>query len=606
VTGALMKIYHGPGMIADKADAPIVPVRIEGAELTPFSHLAGKIRLRWFPKIRLTILEPRRIDVPAELRGRKRREAIGRRLYDVMTDMMFETSAAHESLFEAVLGARRRYGGSLVAVEDPTPTRITYDRLVLGSLVLGRRLAKLTAPDEPVGMMLPTSAGAAVAFFALQAFGRVPAMLNFTSGADTIASCCAAARVRTVLTSRRFVELAKLGPLAEALGARVELVYLEDVRERLHLGDKLYGLVASRFARRVHRKHRGAPERPAAVLFTSGSEGLPKGVALSHANFLSNCRQLAARVDFSPSDLVLNALPVFHSFGLTGGLVLPLVSGVRTMLYPSPLHYRIVPEVAYNSNATIMFGTDTFLAGYARTANPYDFYSIRYVFAGAERVRPETRQAWMEKFGVRILEGYGATETSPVIAVNTPMHFRAGTVGRFLPDIAHVLDPVEGLERGGRLRVRGPNVMLGYLKADRPGEIQPPEDGWYDTGDLVDVDEEGYVTILGRAKRFAKIAGEMVSLTAIEALAAEAWPEAQHAVLAVADARRGERLLLATTEPGADRAALLALARAKGVPELWVPRTIVALNKLPLLGTGKIDYPAVTRLVEERTPEEVG
>jgi len=285
-------------------------------------------------------------------------------------------------------------------------------------------------------------------------------------------------------------------------------------------------------------------------------------------------------------------------------LLLPALAGVKTFLYPTPLHYRIIPELIYDTNATIMFGTDTFLAGYARTANAYDFYSLRYVFAGAERVRPETRAAWMERFGLRLLEGYGATETSPVIAVNTPMHFRAGTVGRLLPGIAYALDPVPGLERGGRLRVHGPNVMLGYLRADRPGEIEAPEEGWYDTGDLVDIDEEGYVTILGRAKRFAKIAGEMVSLAAIEALAAELWPEAQHAVLAVPDPRRGEQLLLATTEPHADRAALLARAKAKGVPELWLPRTIIAVESIPLLGTGKIDYPAVTRLVEERAPAE--
>jgi len=211
----------------------------------------------------------------------------------------------------------------------------------------------------------------------------------------------------------------------------VELVWLEDVRAKLGLADKLYGAIALRFAGALHRRLGVSASDPAAVLFTSGSEGVPKGVALSHANLLANRRQIAARVDFSPADLALNALPMFHSFGLTGGFLLPLLSGVRVFLYPSPLHYRIVPEIAYATGATILFGTDTFLAGYARRANPYDFYALRYVFAGAEPVREETRKLWSERFGKRILEGYGVTECSPVIAVNTPMHYRAGTVGRF-------------------------------------------------------------------------------------------------------------------------------------------------------------------------------
>ena len=275
------------------------------------------------------------------------------------------------------------------------------------------------------------------------------------------------------------------------------------------------------------------PDEPAVVLFTSGSEGMPKGVALSHANVLANREQVAARIDFSSQDMILNALPLFHSFGLTTGTLLPLLSGMRTFFYPSPLHYRIVPEIAYDVNATLLFGTNTFLAGYARFAHPYDFYSVRYAFAGAEKLKDETRRVWTDKFGVQVFEGYGTTETSPVLAANTPIDMRAGTVGRFLPGIEYALDPVPGVE-GGRLSVRGPNVMLGYLKHDKPGVIQPPATergaGWYDTGDIVTIDADGFVTIQGRAKRFAKIGGEMISLAAVEELAARAWPDAQHAV----------------------------------------------------------------------------
>ncbi|MGH6821684.1 MAG: AMP-binding protein, partial [Methylocella sp.] len=327
------------------------------------------------------------------------------------------------------------------------------------------------------------------------------------------------------------------------------VIYLEDVRASLGLFDKLYGLFAKTFSKWA--LHSAGASRdadsPAVILFTSGSEGVPKGVALSHRNLNANRHQAAARIAFTAQDIVFNALPMFHAFGLTGGTLLPVLAGVRTFLYPSPLHYKIVPELCYDTTATVVFGTDTFLMGYARNAHAYDFFNTRLVVAGAERVKPETREIWMEKFGLRILEGYGATECAPVLAVNTPMHYRTGTVGRLLDQIEYRLDPVEGIEEGGRLFVKGPNIMLGYLRADNPGVIEAPQDGWYDTGDIVRIDAQGFVTILGRAKRFAKIAGEMVSLSAIEAKLATAFPDGSHAVVAVPDAKKGEQLALFTT-----------------------------------------------------------
>jgi acyl-[acyl-carrier-protein]-phospholipid O-acyltransferase / long-chain-fatty-acid--[acyl-carrier-protein] ligase len=500
------------------------------------------------------------------------------------------------SLFAALLEARSAHGGGHRIIEDPATAPLTYDRTIAASLVLGRRLARGTARGDRLGLMLPNSVGAALAFLALQATGRVPAMLNHTAGADGVLSACRTAGLRRVISSRRFVELAKLSALAERLAGEVELTWLEDVREKLGVIDKLYGAIALRFAASLHRRLRISPSDPAAVLFTSGSEGAPKGVALSHANLLANRRQIAARVDFSPADLALNALPMFHSFGLTGGFLLPLLSGVRVFLYPSPLHYRIVPEIAYATGATILFGTDTFLAGYARRANPYDFYALRYVFAGAEAVRGETREIWSERFGKRILEGYGVTECSPVIAVNTPMHYRAGTVGRFLPLVEHRLEPVPGIADGGRLMVRGPNVMAGYL---RGGDIEEPPDRWYDTGDIVTVDGDGFVAIVGRLKRFAKLGGEMVSLAAVERIAQRALPEIRHAVVALPDPRRGEKLILATEAHGFDRTRLLEAAHQLGLPEIAVPREVIEIDHMPLLGTGKTDYAAVTRLAEQ-------
>ena len=394
------------------------------------------------------------------------------------------------------------------------------------------------------------------------------------------------------------MEKAKLGKTVAAMESSVRFVWLEDVRAGLGTTAKLRGWIDAKLARRLPGA-RASADGAAVVLFTSGSEGAPKGVVLSHRNIMANIAQLAAVVDFNSADRVFNAMPMFHSFGLTGGTLLPLLCGVRSFLYPSPLHYRIVPELIYDTNATIAFGTDTFLAGWARFAHPYDFYAMRLIFSGAEKVRDETRRVYAEQFGVRVLEGYGATETAPVLALNTAMHNRPGAAGRLLPGLDYRLEPVEGIEAGGRLQVRGPNVMLGYLRTTAPGVIEPPPEGWYDTGDICTVDAERFVTIVARAKRFAKIAGEMVSMPAAEALAAGLWPDAAHAVVAVPDSRKGEALVLLTTRADATPAALLAHARAKGAAEIAVPRTIQVVEKLPLLGTGKVDYGAATQMVTD-------
>ena len=323
-------------------------------------------------------------------------------------------------------------------------------------------------------------------------------------------------------------------------------------------------------------------------------------MVLSHRNLLANLAQVTARIDVTPNDIVFNALPIFHSFGLTGGLLAGMLTGMKVYLYPSPLHYRQIPELIYGTNATILFGTDTFLTGYAKMANPYDFRSLRYIVAGAERVKEETRRLYMEKFGLRILEGYGVTETSPVLSVNTPMFNKAGTVGRMMPGMEHRLDPVPGIAEGGRLFVRGPNIMLGYYRADNPGELEQPPGGWHDTGDIVVMDPEQFITIKGRAKRFAKIAGEMVSLTAVEQMCGDLWPEDPPAVAAVPDARKGERLVMVTTRLGATRAQVQAWMKERGATELMHPSEVIVVEALPLLGSGKTDHVELDRLVRAR------
>lgn len=595
VTGALMKVFDGPGMVADKADAPIVPVRLDGPQFTPMSRLKGKVRQRWLPKVTLTVLPPRRFAIEGEMSARQRRAIAGRRLYDEMSRMIFDTSRTDRTLFTALCDARDIHGGKAPLVEDVKREPLGYDRLLIAADLLGGRLAAATRAGEAVGLLLPNVNGAIVAFFALQSRGRVPAMLNFTAGLANLRSACATAEITTIVTARAFVDQAKLHDVVAALqdDAR-RVVYLEDIGATIGAGAKLWAALTGWRIPARHRALRIAPDAPSVILFTSGSEGVPKGVVLTHRNLLSNLAQLAARIDFNASDVVLNALPVFHSFGLTGGTLLPLLNGIRTVFYPSPLHYRIVPALAYDANATILFGTDTFLSGYARMAHNYDFYSLRYIFAGAEKVRDETRRVYAEKFGLRVFEGYGATEAAPVIAVNTPMHFQAGSVGRLLPGIEARLDDVSGIEEGGRLYIRGPNVMAGYLLATDPGHLHPPEGGWHDTGDIVTIDDAGFVTIRGRAKRFAKIGGEMVSLPAVEGYAAAVWPGAEHAIVTRPDARKGEQLVLFTTAPDASAKSLQEWARGNGVTELMVPRDIRVVAALPVLGTGKIDYVALS------------
>ena len=605
VTGALMKIYDGTGMIADKSGATVVPVRIDGAQYTFFSRLRGRVRLRWFPSIRLTVLPPARLAIPESIHGRARRLRAGASLADLMTQMMFTTSNHRATLVDALLDARAVHGGRHRILEDIERQPLTYNQLILRALIVGRLLAARTRRDERVGVLLPNATGTAVVFFGLQFHGRVPAMLNYTVGAHGMRSACRTATIGTVLTSRRFVDAARLGPALAELEQDVQVVYLEDCRAAVGLADKLRAALQVPFARLVYRARLGVPDpdAPAVVLFTSGSEGAPKGVVLSHANLLANRVQIAARFAFNSQDVILNALPLFHSFGLTAGTLLPLFAGMRTFFYPSPLHYRIVPEMAYDTNATILFGTNTFLKGYMRFAHPYDFYSVRYVFAGAEKLQEETRRVWSEKFGVRIFEGYGATETSPVLAANTPMENAPGSVGRLMPGIEHRLLPVPGVTEGGRLFVRGPNIMLGYLLHDKPGVLVPPVcelgAGWYDTGDIVTLDDDGYLHIQGRAKRFAKIGGEMVSLALVEELAARAWPSAQHAAINLPDSQKGEQVVLLTTQPQPARAELVAQARRDGISELHVPKQMLPVASVPVLGTGKTDYPAARALAEQ-------
>lgn len=508
MTGSLMKIYHGPGLIADRAGAQVLPIRIQGAQYTPFSRLRGRIKLRWFPRIELSIMPPREVCAPAHVSGRQRRIHTGQILSGIMTEMMFATTHYQRSVFRAVLDAMRLHGPKHIVVEDIQMQALNYRQLMIQTFMLGRIIRGEMDGGSCIGVMLPGTTAAVVCLLAIQSQGRVPAMLDYSNDISHIRDACRLAGLKVILSSRRFIETTRLEKTAKQLATEFELVYLEDLLAGLNFLSRIRGIVAARFP--VINYYRGAgrvdPDDPAVVLFTAGTEGPAKGVVLSHCNLMANMAQLAARFDFGSQDIVFNALPIYRPFAVTAGALLPLTAGVRTFFYPNPRHFRIIPELVYATNATIMFGTDTFLRNYARYAHPYDFYSIRYIFAGGERLASATRHLWSEKFGLRILEGYGTTETSPVLTANTPMETRPGTVGKFLPGIEYQLEPVAGLQHGGRLYVKGPNVMKGYLLANRPGQLEKPltalGESWYDTGDVVDIDADGYVTILGRASDF--------------------------------------------------------------------------------------------------------
>lgn len=498
-------------------------------------------------------------------------------------------SLSRSTVFSKVLETYSRMGGDKLAFIDPLEDReITYLDVVRGAFALGNSIKKRTKRAEHVALLLPTSPGAMITFLALHVDGRVPTMINFTAGRSAILSALDTAEVKLMLTSRKFVAAGGYEDLVDAISQKVEVAYLEDIRENLTLMDKLRAAIGAKVPALMRRPV--SPDSPAVILFTSGTEGKPKGVVLSHQNLVANVEQVRQHVQLEDSDIFINPLPIFHSYGLTGGALFPLIKGLPSIQYPSPLHVKIVPEVVRKYGATIMFATDTFLHRYLRNARDGALSSMRYAVCGAEKVRTETRSLAKRNFGFNVIEGYGATECSPVVAANQPGDIRPGTVGKLLPGIESRIEPVEGLKDGGRLYVRGPNIMSGYLDPDNIGELHRPDEGWHDTGDVVHIDGGGYMSIKGRQKRFAKIAGEMISLAVVENCASVVWPESLHAAVIMPDPKKGEQIILLTEEEEPRSDLMKDWVRSHGVPELALPKRILHVDHIPVLGTGKVDY----------------
>jgi acyl-[acyl-carrier-protein]-phospholipid O-acyltransferase/long-chain-fatty-acid--[acyl-carrier-protein] ligase len=604
LSGSLMKVYDGTGFLIRKTGAKVVTCYLRGASRGRFVRHHGW--RRWFPRVSAHFSPALIAPVFENVSHTLARQKLATWLRDRMTLQQFETEMAFGP--GNVLAAVAETAGNIpgrVALEDITCQELTYRRLMVGTDLLAAQWRARLGPaaGEPVGILLPNVNTQPMTLLSLWAARKVPAMLNFSTGLPVMLVCAQLAGLKHIITSRQFLAKARLN-LAPLEAAGIGLIYLEDVSPAISGFAKFAALVRHTVAPGAGL--RAGPLRPedtAVILFTSGSEGVPKGVALSHRNLLANIRQAIAVIDVTDDDRFFNALPMFHSFGLLGGTLFPLVRGCYTFLYPSPLHYRVVPTLVYERACTVLLGTNTFLNGYARKAHAYDFNSLRYLIAGAEKVQTATLDTWARKFGVRILEGYGATECSPLISLNTRMEPCIGSAGRLVPGLEHKLEPVEGVADGGRLFVRGPNVMQGYLNADANAKFRALG-GWYDTGDIVAVDADGYLHIRGRMKRFAKVSGEMVSLTAVEDALAGAFPQfglrCAVAVITRPDEDKGEKLIAVTNEPKLQLADLRAAIRAKGLSNLCAPREIRVVTSIPKLGTGKTDHRELEKMIAQR------
>ncbi len=603
ITGSLMKVYDGPGFVAAKTGATILPVRIDGAAESYFGRLSSHHPRKLHPRVTLTIMPTTSVAMPEPSHhsfptAKQRRRIAGEGMRSVMQKMLFQAQK-NRTLFEAFLDAVDKFGGNYKLIEDLNETEETYQDLLKKSLALGKLATKVSAPNEAVAVLMPNITNTLALILGMSAFNRIPAMLNYTAGTAGMQNACIAANIKTVITSRKFIEAASLESVV-ANFQNLNIVYLEDLRAQFGMMDRAwlmgYALHYPRSAMETN-KH----DQPAVILFTSGSEGKPKGVVHSHKSILANVAQISAVLDFNPTDKMMMVLPVFHSFGFTGTLI-ALLGGIKIHVFPSPLQYKVIPEIIYDRGCTLFFATSTFLANYAKFAHPFDFYKLRIVVAGAEKLNEEVRKTYSEKFGIRILEGYGTTECAPVISANTPIANLSGSVGQFLPGLEHKLEAVSGIDNGGLLHVKGENVMMGYYLFDAPGVLNPPQTayglGWYNTGDIVDVDAEGFVHIKGRVKRFAKVAGEMVSLEVVEHIANTAATEHQHAASSSIDAQRGECIILFTTDTQLKREDLQIVAKNLGLPELAVARKIICIEAIPLLGTGKTDYVTLKQMAE--------
>ncbi|MBI2422074.1 MAG: MFS transporter [Candidatus Hydrogenedentes bacterium] len=499
------------------------------------------------------------------------------------------------------------------AIADAVSGELSYFKTLVGSLVFARTLKQVLDQREKVGVLLPPSVGGVLTNAALQIMGRVPVNLNYTATAATMASCAKQCDITQVITSKKFLERLPLDVPGQA-------IYLEDVREMVKGSDRIWGMLMALFApvrviERALGRTRRSPDDLATIIFSSGSEGEPKGVMLTQRNVMCNIEQT---LEFFPHDgktCLVGFLPFFHSFGYTVTLWMTLMGGLSAVYHANPLEPKIIGRLIEQYRGTIMIGTSTFLQGFIRRCMPEQLSSLVFVVCGAEKLAPRVRTAFKEKFGLEPLEGYGTTECAPVVSANIPdcispgfywQTTKHGSIGRTLPGIAlRVLDPdtreTRALGESGLLLVKGPNIMKGYLnQPEKTAAVL--QDGWYETGDIAALDEYAFITITDRLARFSKIAGEMVPHTKVEEVlhGLLGLTDQMMAVTSVPDVQKGERLVVLHTLDDAQLEELQQKVDTSGLPNLWIPRTnsFYRIEEIPVLGTGKMDIRGVKKLAE--------
>ena len=594
--GNIMKIYESAGLIADKTNSPVIPIWINGLQYCRyFSKTGSRLPHRYFPKVKIVVKEPQPLKLKEGLRHQ--RNHISNEIYMIMREMAFESMYDPKlTVFTQLIKAAKIHAKKCCGfvrpkvLEDIARKPKSFKDIMLGAYVLGRYLAKQSKDKEAIGIMLPNSVAAICTFFGLNAYGQVPVMLNFSAGVQNIISGIKTTLVKKVVTSKMFVKKAGLEAVVQAIkDAGFTVIYLEEVAKKISLPAKLLAYMQYKVK---YVPYKATPDDRAVILFTSGSEGAPKAVVLTNRNVIANVWQIATFETLNRTDVVMNSMPIFHSFGLVLGTLYALYQGAKVFLYPSPLHFRVISDLLYEIGATVMIGTDTFFRSYAKIAHPLDFGSLRLCYAGAEGVKLDTRNLLNERLGARLMEAYGTTECSPAVAGNNMVFNKFGTIGKLCPGMECRLEKVDGIENGGELVVKGPNVMAGYILADEPGVLVEPHNGWYHTGDVVEIDEIGFIRIKDRIKRFAKIGGEMVSLKAVENMICKAYEGKDEfccGVVAIPHENKGEQIVVVTNESSLTTETLREFVKQNGYPELYMPRVILHRDKIPTSATGKVD-----------------
>ena len=613
-TGNLLPFKHGfERIMTGLTDVPIIPVHLDRLWGSIFSFKQGRFFLKWPERIPYPVTVSFGTPLPATTNAHDVRQAI----LELASSAVALRRSRHDLLHLRFIRNARRHWFRL-CLADSTGMNLTCGRALIGAILLARRLrGRLRDDERMVGLLLPASAGAALANIAVLFAGRTPVNLNFTTGREAMESAIRQCRIRTILTSRVFLAKARIEE-------REGMLHLDELLRSATLLDKALAalravLLPSFIQERIYNRPCRAPADLATVIFSSGSTGEPKGVMLSHANILSNVDAIAQVMWLTPEDRLLGVLPFFHSFGFTVTLWLPLVTGLPVIYHPNPMDAKSIGELVAKYRATILMSTPTFIGAYVRRCTPEEFKSLRFVMTGGEKLREATARAFHEKYGLDLCEGYGATEMSPVISANFPnvdqggehqVADKPGTVGHPIPGVvAKTIDPATGAARKageeGLLLVKGPNRMLGYLNQPEK-TAQVLRDGWYDTGDIAAIDDDGFIRITDRLSRFSKIGGEMVPHIKIEEAVNEILGEYACCVTGVPDESKGERLVVLYTRPDIAPADLWHMLSESGLPKLWLPKqeNMYQVESLPTLGTGKLDIRQAKEIARQKAASE--